>query len=137
MKLLDTDILFYSMGREHVLRKPCVDLLSRAEKEEIAVNIDTETLQELLYVYHRRGETGRAIEAFDQMIKLFPSPFAVTVEVMAFARHILKRHPKIESRDAVHAGVVMHYKLEGIVSVDKHYERVDEIRRFDPREIVK
>lgn len=63
MKLIDTNIILYSLGREHPLKEPCRKIVAKIASGEIAANIDVEVLQEVLYVYTYRNERIKGIAA--------------------------------------------------------------------------
>lgn len=56
MKLLDTNIVVYAIGRTHRYKQPCVRLLQEVADGVSDFNVDTELLQEILYLYTARGE---------------------------------------------------------------------------------
>ena len=40
----------------------------------------------------------------------------------------------LSARDAIHAAVVFEHELEGIISADQDYDRIQGLRRYDPIE---
>ena len=54
--------------------------------------------------------------------RLFPDVLAITAEVMA--KRILDATEGLFARDALHAAVVSVYKLEGIYTFDRDFERI-------------
>ena len=135
MKLIDANVLMYAIGKAHPLKAPSFKFLEAVTKDKIRANIDIEALQEILHIYHRRKETEKGLLACDRYLLMFPNPITVDTMCIRKGRDMLGKYPHLAARDAVHIGVVLTYQLEGIVSVDKHFDRVKEIRRFDPREI--
>lgn len=68
-------------------------------------------------------------------VKLFsksPAPLSISKEIIEIACDYLKQYPGIKARDAVHAATVKHYKLSGIVSYDKHFDQICDIKRTEP-----
>lgn len=63
---------------------------------------------------------------------IFPNPFPIKCEEIVLAHELLSRYPNLLPRDAIHAAVVDANHLEGIVSADKVFDGVDNLRRFDP-----
>lgn len=98
-------------------------------------SIDVEMLQEILYVYWRRHQLNDALVAFDDLITIFLDPIAVTAAEMRGAHLLMETYPRLSPRDAIHAAVVQVHRLEGIVSADRVYDEVKELRRFDPLEM--
>ena len=48
------------------------------------------------------------------------------------ANILLKRHPTIQVRDAIHAATMLHAGLPRILSTDHHFDAIKGIRRVDP-----
>jgi predicted nucleic acid-binding protein len=135
MLLIDASVVVYSIGRDHGYRAPAVALMERVRAGEIDVNVSTEVLQEVLNVYHRRGELARGLALFDDLITQFSAPLPITKQTLVSARGILERHPTLDSRDAVHAATVFEFALDGIISTDQAFDMIDGLRRFDPKEL--
>ena len=132
MKLLDTNIILYAAGRPHRYKEPCAQLLRKVVIGELDCSVSVELLQEILYVYTSRGERTRGFQAFDELLQIFPAPFAIAREDMTLAREILERYPTLSPRDAIHAAVTITQGLEGIVTTDIAFASVKELTVFDP-----
>lgn len=135
MKLIDTNIIIYALGQEHLYREPCLRLLDRIAQGETGYTIDVELLQEVMHVFWRRGNPRLAVNAFDRTLALFPEPLSINLRELVMARNLLQRYPAFPTRDAIHAACVFFYGLEGIVSADRHFDVVPELKRFDPGEV--
>lgn len=135
MKLLDTNILIYAVGRPHVYKEPCARLVNRIGGGEIGYNIDAELLQEILHVYISRGERQRGLTMFDDLVRLFPDLLSITKGDVVVARQLIERYPSLSPRDAVHAAVVLTNGLEDLVSTDSVFDEMVEVVRFDPKEL--
>jgi len=132
MKLLDTNIVIYAIGKEHPCRDACQKVMQQAGDKPEAYGIDVELAQELLDVYGRRGDIARGITAVDEAFALFPDPFPVTRREVEQASELLTFHAHLSPRDAIHAAVVTTYGLEGIVSADRAFEHIPGVKCFDP-----
>ena len=91
MKLLDTNIIIYAAGRPHTYKNACARLLQEIASGDSGYNIDSELLQEVLYVYTLR-ELALGLATFDSLISLFPNPVAITRAEMVEARQLLERY---------------------------------------------
>ena len=98
-------------------------------------NVDTEVLQEVIYVYWYRKRLERGLDYVDRLLILFPAPLPVSGETIAAARDILSAYPRLEPRDAIHAAVVVNQGLEAIISADRAFDEIREIKRMDPLEL--
>ena len=135
MKLIDTNVFVYALGRPHEYKESCMRLMDQFERGEHQANVDTELLQEILYHFWQRGQPQVGLQAFDQIVAGFPDPIPITVHEAAIARDLLSAHPYLEPRDAIHAGVVLAHGLEGIISADRDFNSIPGVTRFDPKDL--
>lgn len=134
MLLLDANIPMYAEGSEHRYQQPCKRVMELAKANSSAYCIDTEALQEILYVYFSRGETARGIGVGQDLRGMFPVVIPITDAEIATAIRLMAQVRNLSSRDAIHAAVVINHNLEGIVSADRDFDRIPGLRRFDPME---
>lgn len=132
MRLIDTNIIMYALGKPHPLRDPCRELLNKVAREEVEANVDTEVIQELLYVYSSRGEREKGLKVVKEMLVLFPTPFPIRWEEVAQAKELMKKYKALVARDAIHCATALTCGLEGIFSLDSDLERVREVTVFKP-----
>lgn len=136
MKLIDTNVVIYAAGRPHRYKEVCADIMRDAATSEVPdYAIDVELLQEVLHFYHSRRDLGLGLQVFDDLIQAFPTPLAVKPDDVSAARDILARHPALSARDAIHAAVVQNHGLEAIISTDRAFDQISEIKRLDPLEM--
>jgi predicted nucleic acid-binding protein len=105
-------------------------VLDQVAEGALQANIDTEVLQEILYVYHARGERRKGFDTVDDLLLLFPNPFPIGREEIEAASNLMRAHFFLSSRDAVHAGVVQVNDLEGMITADKVFDRIKGLKRF-------
>ena len=91
-----------------------------------------EALQELLYVYSARGERERGISRVEDILTAFPGCLPITGQEIQTAKNLMRKYASLLPRDALHAAVVVNHGLEGIVSTDRDFDTVTEVRRFEP-----
>jgi predicted nucleic acid-binding protein len=125
----------YSFGKEHPYRQVSTQVLEDVASEELDANIDTEALQEILYVYSQRGERVRGLRVFDALLRVFPAPLPIAREETVIARTLMGGYSWLHSRDAIHAAVVLNHGLEAIISADRAFDEISEIKRLDPLEL--
>ena len=135
MKLIDANVFIYARGQPHPYRDPCRRVLSAVDAGPEMANTDTEVLQEVVYVYWYRRREEFGLRYLDHLLALFQTPFAVDHAIMSEARSVLRAHPRLDPRDAVHAAVVRRHGLEGIISTDRGYDAIGGVTRFDPMNI--
>lgn len=132
MKLLDTNVIVYAVGRPHLYKSVCSQLLKDAAEKVGRFNINTELLQEILYLYTAKGERALGISTCNDLLRILPDPFPISRDEIEAANELMVRYPNLLPRDAVHAATVKTNSLEGIISADKDFDSVGEILRFDP-----
>lgn len=130
MKLIDTNIILYSLGRKHPLKEPCRRLIAKIVSGEIAANIDIEVLQEVLYVNTYRNERIKGIDTCRYLLDIFPNPFPVSKNEISLAISFMDKYSSLVSREAIHAAVVVNNKLKGIISEDSDFDAIKGIKRF-------
>lgn len=132
--LLDANIAMYAEGREHRYQQPCKRVMELAKANSSDYCVDTEMLQEILYVYYSRGETDRGIGVAQDILGMFPTIIPITAAEITIAMRLMSGTRSLSARDAIHAAVVINHDLQGIVSADQDFDRIPGLRRFDPME---
>ena len=132
MKLLDTNIVVYAVGRPHGYKRACVQLLQDVVNGAGDFNVDTELLQEVLYLYTARGESALGLSTCSDLLLVFPDPLPIARQEIVLAHKLLTGYPNLLPRDAVHAAVVLANGLDGIVSADRVFGSIANLRGFDP-----
>lgn len=132
MKLLDTNIVVYAVGRPHRYKQACIQLLQDVADGEGGFNVDIELLQEILYLYTARRERTRALTTCSDLLLMFPDPFPIAREEIVLAHQLLSDYHDLLPRDAIHAAVVLANHLEGIVSADRVFGAIGNLTCFDP-----
>lgn len=132
MKLIDANVVIYSLGKPHHYRDASIAVMERTSTGAIEANIDVEGMQEVVHYFHKRGVITQTIGIWDDMMQSFPDPLPVDGSTITIARALLAEYPFLQSRDAFHSAVVFQRNLEGIISADRTFDRVAGLRRFDP-----
>jgi predicted nucleic acid-binding protein len=129
MILVDANVLMYASGAAHPNKAPALSFLNRVAREEVQAAIDAEVLQEIIHRYSalRRWPEGR--DLYDFARGLFAQILPITADVTDRAKHLVDADNRIAARDAVHAAVVMEYRLEGICTFDRDFDRIRGCRR--------
>jgi uncharacterized protein len=129
MMLVDANVLMYAAGAEHSNKAPAVGFLERVASGKVEATVDAEVLQEIIHRYRalRRWPDGQNVFALAR--KLFPEVLSITGAVMDQAKQLADEHADISARDAVHAAVVLVYRLEGICTFDQDFDRIRGCRR--------
>jgi hypothetical protein len=129
---LDTNIFLYAAGVSHPLREACANVLRRVADGGLDATINSEVVQEVLYVLTRRGRREDALKLAGHLTALFPDLLAVTRDDVVGACELLRQYPRLSVRDAVHVGTMLRNGIKTVVSVDSDFDQISEIRRVDP-----
>ncbi len=132
MKLLDANVVIYSLGREHPYREPCRAIINQSERRSHDYAVNAEMPQEILNVFWNKRDIEMGIEVVNRLLSLFPNPIPITGAEVALATQLIGQVQRLSARDAIHVAVVMIHGLEGIVSTDKDFDHVPGLRRYDP-----
>lgn len=131
---IDTAIIMYAAGGEHPLRDPSRRILSRIGEGELDGVISVEVIQEILhrFVTVRRSQIGetQAGEAMDFFAPVLP----ITHALMRRVPELMRRYPSLDARDLVHLATCIHEGISEIISPDRGFDQVAELRRIDPSE---
>ncbi len=129
---IDANVIMYSLGGPHPLRDPCRTILEKVKSGEIEVVTNTEVLQEILYRYFSLKRDSLAEIAYTSTVEFCEAVLPVTLADTSRALHLMKNHPGITSRDAVHAATMINNDIKDILSTDTHFDLIPGIRRLHP-----
>ena len=138
---IDTSVFMYARGKDHPLKAPCSDIILAIAKDGALGNygvpvVNTEVLQEILYRYVmiEKGDTGlsicRDIEALEVDV------LSVTREDMNRTFELFERYKSknLPPRDVIHAAVMINNGISNVISADKHFDAIKEIKRVRPEQ---
>jgi len=129
---IDTNIFLYAAGASHPLREGCANVLRRVADGSLDATINSELVQEILYMLARRGRRDDALKLAGHLTSLFPDLLAVTRADVVKACRLLRQYPGLSVRDAVHVATMLGNGLKTVVSVDPDFDQVSDIRRVAP-----
>jgi predicted nucleic acid-binding protein len=129
---VDTAVIMYAAAAQHPLRDPSRRILSRIGDGELDGVISVEVIQEIIHRFAsiRRPEIGRAQAA--EAMDLFAPVLPITHAVMRRVPDLASRYPALDARDLVHVATCIHEGISEIISPDRGFDQVAELRRIDP-----
>ena len=131
-QFIDANVIMYAIGGAHPLREPCRTALSKIKDGLIQVVTNTEVLQEMLYRYFSIKKPSQGEAAYSALMEICDEILPITLHDMDLALDLLKKHPSITSRDAVHAATMINHNIKEIISTDPHFDLIPDIRRIPP-----
>jgi len=132
---LDVNVPMYAAGKEHPYKAACVWLVTEIAEGRIAVAIDTEIVQEVLYRYGAIGRWQIGATMASDLLDIVPTVYPVTVSDARRSIELFKRYAEqgVKARDLIHIAVMLNHGLNQIISADAHFDRVEGIVRLDPQ----
>ena len=132
---LDVNVPMYAAGKEHPYKASCVWLMTEIVERHIAVAIDTEIIQEVLYRYGAIGRWQIGATMATDLLDIIPTVYPILVADARKAVELFKQYAKqgVKARDLIHVAVMSNNGLMKIISTDAHFDRVEGIVRLDPQ----
>lgn len=130
---VDSNIIMYAVGAEHAYRSSCLDALDRIIRESLQAVVSSEVHQEILHRYMSIGLPDKAREVSIKLETVIPATLPVTLTDIRRVRQLAEHYPELKARDLIHAAVMLENGPTRILSTDRHFDRLTEIERIDPR----
>ena len=129
---IDTAVIMYAAGSEPALRAPCQRILSQVADGELDAVTSVEVVQEILHRFGalRRPEQGASIAR--DTLDLFAPVLPITHAVMRRLPDLVERHRGLAARDLVHVATCLQEGIAEIVSPDRGFDDIPELRRIAP-----
>jgi predicted nucleic acid-binding protein len=133
--LLDVNVPVYAAGQDHPYKMACAWVMTEIAEERLAVAIDTEVVQEILYRYGEMQHWEIAATLAASLLDLVPVVYPVCLTDARLAIDLFQQYAPqgIKARDLIHVAVMYNHGLTGIISVDHHFDQVAGIVRLDPQ----
>lgn len=122
----------YAAGREHPLREPCREILQYVSSGRLHAVTSAEVVQEILHRFMHLGHRPTAAALAAATLDLFSPVVPITHRVMDRMPGLVHRYEALSSRDLVHVATCLEEGIETLVSPDRGFDAVREIRRVDP-----
>ena len=135
---LDTNIFMYAAGKPHKYKQPCIEILSKTASDEINAIVDTEVFQEIIYRYHHINLADKGTDLAWSIMDIGIDILPVTKKDIEVSLYYYKKYRKdgITPRDMIHVATMLNNDTGKIISVDKHFDVIEEVERIDPLDIV-
>ncbi len=129
---VDAAVVMHAAGGEHPLRDPCRRIIDGISDGSVDGVTSAEVVQEIFHRFLsiRRPEDGAILaeRTQDLMAPVLPITHALMRRVPELAR----RYPTLDARDLVHVATCIHEGITEIISPDRGFDQVAELRRIDP-----
>lgn len=131
---VDTAVIMYAGGGDHPLREPCGQIIERVGAGELDAVTSTEVVQEIVHRFMaiRRPDIAGAMAK--RTMDTFAPVIPITHALMRRVPDLIDRYPTLSARDLVHVATCIHEGIVEIVSPDRGFDVVKELRRVAPED---
>jgi predicted nucleic acid-binding protein len=128
---VDTAVIMYANGVDHPLRDPSRRIMREVVAGELEGVTSSEVIQEILhrFISVRRPEVGARIATLS--MDAFAPVLPITHALMRRVPDLALKYPTLAARDLVHVATCIHEGITEIISPDRSFDHVAEVRRID------
>lgn len=131
---IDTSVIMYANGADHEFRASCARIMSGIGDGEVPAVTSVEVVQEILHRFLSIRQPALGIDIANLTLDVFAPVVPVTHAVMRRVPELAERYPDLQARDLVHLATCVHEGISDIVTADRGFDAVHELRRRDPLE---
>jgi uncharacterized protein len=131
---VDTNVLMYAAGGDHPLQRPCREIVDGIGDRSIAATTSVEVVQEIVHRYVATGRAQSGLALAELTLDLFAPVLPITHAVMRRVPDFARRYPSLAARDVIHVATCVHEGINAILSTDRGFDGVREVRRIAPED---
>lgn len=131
---VDTAIPMYAAGADHPLRDPSLRILRLIRSGGLDATTSTQVVQEVAHRFLAIGRPENARQLALDVLDLFAPVLPITHALMRRVPDLAQKYPTLSARDLVHVATCVHEGISEIISPDRAFDQVAEVRRIDPTE---
>jgi uncharacterized protein len=133
---VDANVLMYAAGADHLLRAPCRAVMTAIDERRIEATTSAEVVQEILHRFLAIRRPDIADALVRNTLDTFAPVLPITHALMRRVPDLAHRYPALAARDVVHVATCIHEGITDILSTDRGFDDVREIRRIAPEDFV-
>jgi len=132
---IDTNVVLYAAGAPCEHKAACLAIMEALADRRLRGVTSTEVAVEvaLHYIHHRRGDVAQFV--LDRLAMAVEQILPVEFEDAQAMLGLVRQQPDFPVRDALHAAVMVRAGLTQIITVDKHFRMLDQVRTHSPAEV--
>jgi uncharacterized protein len=131
---IDTAIVMYADGADHPLREPSRRIITLVRDGELDGVISVEVIQEITHRFRRTDRPDIGIRMARSALDAFAPVLPITHALIRRVPELAQRYPALAARDLIHVATCIHEGISEIVSPDRGFDQVAELRRIDPND---
>lgn len=134
MIFVDANVLMHAAGGDHPLQRPCREIVAGIGSRSIAAATSVEVIQEIVHRYLSIGRAPGGLALAEQAMDLFAPVLPITHALMRRVPDLARRYPDLSARDVIHVATCIHEGISEILSTDRGFDAVRELRRIGPED---
>ena len=126
---VDANVVVYSGVRDSPYREPCLEVMAAITRGDVEGRTSTAVLEEVWHLElscRVRAIDGLAARAYAILGPLLP------VSDESFRRALALDAPSLGANDRLHVATCLTHGIDVVVTADKGFDAVSEVRRIDP-----
>jgi uncharacterized protein len=126
---VDANVVVYSGVRDSPYREPCLEIMAAITRGEVDGRTSTAALEEVWHLElsdRVRELDGLTARAYAILAPLLP------VSDEAFRRALGLDAPALGANDRLHIATCLTHGIDLVISADRGFDSVPEVRRIDP-----
>jgi len=131
---IDSNIFFYAKIMDRKYGQPCAEVIRKIEKVEIAAATSVLIIAELANALRKYGLDDEVKDVVDALFSLEITVLQVDSTDMRNAINIFN-DSRISPYDCVHIAVMEKAGIEEIISADREFDKLPNIKRIDPHDL--
>lgn len=131
---VDTAVIMYAGGGDHPLRAPCVAVMDAIDSGRLEAVTSVEVVQEILHRFLSIRQPEIAMTMATVALSTFAPVLPITHALMRRVPDLVRRYPTLSARDVIHVATCVHEGIAEIISTDRGFDQVSELRRIPPEE---
>jgi predicted nucleic acid-binding protein len=131
---VDTAIPMYAAGAAHPMRDPCLKIIRLVREGDLDAITSTEVVQEITHRFLVIRRPELASQLATDVLDLFAPVLPITHALMRRVPDLARKYPSLSARDLVHVATCIHAGITEVISPDRAFDQVAEVRRIDPTE---
>ena len=129
---VDTAVIMYAVGTAHPLKAASAEILRRVASGAMHGVTSAEVIQEIVHRFVHAGRPERAAEVAGHALAVFSPVVPVSHAVAERLPGLLARYPNAAARDLLHVATCLEERIGTIVTPDRDFDGISELRRADP-----
>jgi predicted nucleic acid-binding protein len=131
---IDTAVIMYAGGGQHPLRDPCGRIIEQVGDGQLDAVTSTEVVQEIVHRFMAIKQPEVAAAMARRTLETFAPVIPMTHALLRRVPELVRRYPSLSARDVIHVATCIHEGIDEIVSPDRGFDLVREIRRLAPED---